>query len=302
MPTPLEARLIEEKKKLESQLNETKKMVQTQHSINISKITHPPPLPKKSSSLSTEHVTDHTEPGRTIKEVRPVQRATEDDLENLEKQVREKIGRIYEKIDGFVAAGVIDPKSVLKAFPQYEQLNFDFNRRKNSQTSTVMSRNITPEADEFNFQITPEGSLTQIPNRTVSYYSVKDTIPETIPEEDEEQKQKRQSLEKIRKRFIEPVMIPSLHDQTKMIEEAEALHLTILDQQKPTSNSTSPKPETESKDLTSKLDSNTKLSEDEEDSDTLSTSSLVTTYGSDSETNLESIPKRGTKVDENINL
>ena len=87
-----------------------------------------------------------------------------------------------------------------------------------------------------------------------------------------------------------------------MIEEAEALHLTILDQQKPTSNSTSPKHETESKDLESKLDSNTKLSDNEEDSDTLSTSSLVTTYGSDSETNLESIPKRGTKVDENINL
>ena len=43
-------------------------------------------------------------------------------------------------------------------------------------------------------------------------------------------------------------------------------------------------------------------SDDENDSDTLSTSSLVTTYGSDSETNLESIPKRGTKVDENINL
>ena len=311
MPTPLEARLIEEKKKLESQLNETKKIVQSQHSINISKITNPPPLPKKSSSLGehpqTEHHLRENDPSRTkIKEVRPVQRATEDDLENLEKQVREKIGRIYEKIDGFVAAGVVDPKSIIRAFPQYEQLNFDFNRRKNSQTSTVMSRNITPEADEFNFQITPEGSLTQIPNRTVSYYSVKDTIPETIPEEDEEQKQKRQSLEKIRKRFIEPVMIPSLHDQTKMIEEAEALHLTILDQQKPTPNEyqilSEPKTETETKALTSKCDSKTKTSDDENDSDTLSTSSLVTTYGSDSETNLESIPKRGTKVDENINL
>lgn len=303
MPTPLEARLIEEKKKLESQLNETKKMVQTQHSINISKITNPPPLPKKSSSLGERPEAGHIcEPGRTIKEVRPMQRATEDDLENLEKQVREKIGRIYEKIDGFVAAGVVDPKSIIRAFPQYEQLNFDFNRRKNSQTSTVMSRNITPEADEFNFQMTPEGSLTQIPNRTVSYYSVKDTIPETIPEEDEEQKQKRQSLEKIRKRFIEPVMIPSLHDQTKMIEEAEALHLTILDQQKPTSNQSESKTETESKALTSKRDSKTKLSDDENDSDTISTSSLVTTYETDSETNLESIPKHGTKVDENINL
>ena len=303
MPTPLEARLIEEKKKLESQLNETKKMVQTQHSINISKITNPPPLPKKSSSLGERLEAEHVcEPGRTIKEVRPMQRATEDDLENLEKQVREKIGRIYEKIDGFVAAGVVDPKSIIRAFPQYEQLNFDFNRRKNSQTSTVMSRNITPEADEFNFQMTPEGSLTQIPNRTVSYYSVKDTIPETIPEEDEEQKQKRQSLEKIRKRFIEPVMIPSLHDQTKMIEEAEALHLTILDQQKPTSNQSESKTETESKALTSKRDSKTKLSDDENDSDTISTSSLVTTYETDSETNLESIPKHGTKVDENINL
>ena len=303
MPTPLEARLIEEKKKLESQLNETKKMVQTQHSINISKITNPPPLPKKSSSLGERPEAGHIcEPGRTIKEVRPMQRATEDDLENLEKQVREKIGRIYEKIDGFVAAGVVDPKSIIRAFPQYEQLNFDFNRRKNSQTSTVMSRNITPEADEFNFQMTPEGSLTQIPNRTVSYYSVKDTIPETIPEEDEEQKQKRQSLEKIRKRFIEPVMIPSLHDQTKMIEEAEALHLTILDQQKPTSNQSESKTETESKALTSKRDSKTKLSDDENDSDTISTSSLVTTYETDSETNLESILKHGTKVDENINL
>lgn len=90
MPTPLEARLIEEKKKLESQLNETKKMVHTQHSINISKITNPPPLPMKRSSLPIENPSDDSEPVRTIKEVRPVQRATEDDLENLEKQVREK--------------------------------------------------------------------------------------------------------------------------------------------------------------------------------------------------------------------
>ena len=48
----------------------------------------------------------------------------------IENQVRAKIGRIYEKIDGFVAAGIVNHDQVKVAFPKYEQLNFHANKSR----------------------------------------------------------------------------------------------------------------------------------------------------------------------------
>lgn len=135
----------------------------------------PPPLPE-------------TPP---LTEARPHSRANAKDLARLENEVREKIGRIYEKITGFVQQGVVDPKSIRVQYPNYEHLDVHQNRA--DQLPNPMSRNITPEAGEFDFHSmqTPDASLQHqmVPNsRTISYYSVKDVIPETILEEDENKK------------------------------------------------------------------------------------------------------------------
>ena len=47
-----------------------------------------------------------------LTEARPHSRASQQDLARLENEVRSKIGRIYEKITGFVQQGVVDPKSI----------------------------------------------------------------------------------------------------------------------------------------------------------------------------------------------
>jgi len=51
---------------------------------------------------------------------RPQNRANEDELAQLETEVRKKIGKIYEKITGFVQQGALTPNTVRQKFPDYE--------------------------------------------------------------------------------------------------------------------------------------------------------------------------------------
>ena len=213
--------MIEDKIKLEKELESARNIISRQHqSINsLSKKNKAPEIPKLETHSQDIEVADVPSPPLPSNQSRPLRRATEEDLDKMENQVRQKISKIYEKIDTFVAKGVVDPNEIKNNFPQYEHLNFDSNRGNNQ-----ISRNITPEAGEFNFQITPEGSLTNIKDRTTSFYSVKETIPETIIEEDENG---RQSIDR-----RTATIIPSIHSQSQMIQEAEALHLTILKNEK----------------------------------------------------------------------
>jgi hypothetical protein len=87
-----------------------------------------------------------------ISEARPHSRASADDLARLETEVRQKIGKIYEKITGFVQSGNVDPKSIRirNQSENYEHLEIHQNRPE--PTNPMISRQVTPEAGEFDFQ------------------------------------------------------------------------------------------------------------------------------------------------------
>jgi len=76
-------------------------------------------------------------------------RANAKDLARLENEVRQKIGKIYEKITGFVQQGVVDPKSIRVQFPNYEHLDLHQNRNSGAEGQNTpnpqISRNVTPE-------------------------------------------------------------------------------------------------------------------------------------------------------------
>ncbi|CBY25024.1 unnamed protein product [Oikopleura dioica] len=132
---------------------------------------------------------------------RPQNRANEDELAQLETEVRKKIGKIYEKITGFVQQGALTPNTVRQKFPDYEVV-------QSNNTQEVLSRQVTPEAGAFDFTCDNSFSQQGRESRTMSYYSIKDAIPETIPEET--------SLEAAKSNGD---FLPRSYDQVQMISE-----------------------------------------------------------------------------------
>jgi len=145
---------------------------------------------------------------------RPQNRANEDELAKLETEVRKKIGKIYEKITGFVQQGALTPNTVRQSFPNYEVV-------QSNNTQEVLSRQVTPEAGAFDFTCDNSFSQQGRESRTMSYYSIKDVIPETIPEET--------SLEAAKSNGD---FRPPSYDQVQMISDANELQVKLLEQQK----------------------------------------------------------------------